>query len=426
MPLPRPEAPAAAARRNGRAQVHAPGRDLDRRLRLAAGRQLARGAARSRRLAAGHPRLLEAENAYADASAGAAPPLAAATRARNARAAQGGRQRAAGPDGPWAYYSRFRHGGQHRIFCRKPRAGGKETVLLDGDARARRAARSSTSATPAIRPIMRKFAWSADDKGVGNVRDPRPRLAADAICADRGRERHRRFRLDARLRGASSMSCRTSNHRPCRVMLHRLGTPPQARRLRLRGGRPRLVHQPRADAARRAARSSRCMATTRRRSHVVDLDRPAAPPRLIAPRRPGLRYEPLDHGDVFFIQTNATARATSRSSPRRRRAARRRTGAPFLPGSDGPADRDRRAVQATTSSLLAREDNRRASSCAISRAARSHEIAFEAETYFLEAGDRLRVRLADPPLQLFLAWPAARRPTITTWRRGSACSSRSR
>ena len=40
------------------------------------------------------------------------------------------------PDGPFSYYSRFRHGGQHRIYCRRPRAGGKETLLLDGDARA--------------------------------------------------------------------------------------------------------------------------------------------------------------------------------------------------------------------------------------------------------------------------------------------------
>src|SRR5580692_694498 len=40
------------------------------------------------------------------------------------------------PHGPWSYYSRFRHGGQHRIICRRPRAGGKETILIDGDARA--------------------------------------------------------------------------------------------------------------------------------------------------------------------------------------------------------------------------------------------------------------------------------------------------
>ena len=40
---------------------------------------------------------------------------------------------------------------------------------------------------------------------------------------------------------------------------------------------------------------------------VVDLDHPAGPPRLIAPRRPGFRYEVMDHGDRFFIRTNAGA-----------------------------------------------------------------------------------------------------------------------
>ena len=62
-------------------------------------------------------------------------------------------------------------------------------------------------------------------------------------------------------------------------------------------------------------------------AHVVDLDDPAAPPRLIAPRRPGLRYEAMDHGDVFYIKTNSGGAPTSRSSSRRARRLRRRTGA---------------------------------------------------------------------------------------------------
>ena len=40
---------------------------------------------------------------------------------------------------------------------------------------------------------------------------------------------------------------------------------------------------------------------------VVDLDHPAAPPRLVAPRRPGFRYEVMDHGDCFLIRTNVGA-----------------------------------------------------------------------------------------------------------------------
>ncbi|MCI5046547.1 MAG: S9 family peptidase [Aquisalinus sp.] len=37
------------------------------------------------------------------------------------------------PDGPYAYYSRFREGGNYRVFCRMPRDGGEETILYDGD-----------------------------------------------------------------------------------------------------------------------------------------------------------------------------------------------------------------------------------------------------------------------------------------------------
>lgn len=39
------------------------------------------------------------------------------------------------PDGPWAYYSRFREGGEYPIVARIPREGGDEQVLVDGDAR---------------------------------------------------------------------------------------------------------------------------------------------------------------------------------------------------------------------------------------------------------------------------------------------------
>ena len=37
------------------------------------------------------------------------------------------------PDGPFAYYTRYRDGGQHPLICRLPREGGPEELLLDGD-----------------------------------------------------------------------------------------------------------------------------------------------------------------------------------------------------------------------------------------------------------------------------------------------------
>ena len=37
-------------------------------------------------------------------------------------------------DGAFAYYVRYREGGQHPLLCRVPSAGGDEQLLLDGDA----------------------------------------------------------------------------------------------------------------------------------------------------------------------------------------------------------------------------------------------------------------------------------------------------
>ena len=118
--------------------------------------------------------LLEAENAYADA-------MLAPTRALQRQLAREMRARlkeddseVPQTDGPYAYYSRFRHGGQHRIFCRRPRGGGKETILLDGDARA--AGKAFFHLTFArYSPDHGKLAWSADDKGSEMYDDPRPR-----------------------------------------------------------------------------------------------------------------------------------------------------------------------------------------------------------------------------------------------------------
>jgi oligopeptidase B len=40
------------------------------------------------------------------------------------------------PDGPWEYFSSFTAGGQYPRLCRRPRAGGDEVILIDGNAEA--------------------------------------------------------------------------------------------------------------------------------------------------------------------------------------------------------------------------------------------------------------------------------------------------
>ena len=97
------------------------------------------------------------------------------------------------------------------------------------------------------------------------------------------------------------------NHRPWRVMLHRLGVPQSEDVVVFEEADPAWFI---AIAPTRLGRSAIISVHGHDASEarVVDLDDPTAPPRLIAPRRPGLRYEAMDHGDVFYIKTNSGAR----------------------------------------------------------------------------------------------------------------------
>ena len=101
--------------------------------------------------------------------------------------------------------------------------------------------------------------------------------------------------MDAGFPGVSL--CRAGRKRsPCRVMLHGLGVAQtddvEYSWKPIRPGS--LALSPLCSVVRRL---SPCMATTASEALVVDLDHPTAPPRLIAPRRPGSHYDVMDHGD---------------------------------------------------------------------------------------------------------------------------------
>ena len=114
---------------------------------------------------------------------------------------------------------------------------------------------------------------------------------------------------------------------------------------------------------------------------VVDLDHPIAAPRLVAPRRPGIRYEVMDHGDRFFIRTNAGA-ADFKIVIAPRDAPQEANWRDFV------AERDGRFIADATLFkdqlvLLTREMSRPRLSVIDLKSGESHEIAFEEETYFL-------------------------------------------
>ena len=323
--------------------------------------------------------LLEAENAYADALL--APTLALQAQLVREMRARLKEDDSEPPqvDGPWAYYSRFRRGAQHRAYCRRPRGGGKETVLIDGAARARgktffrlAAARHS--------PDHAKFAWSSDDLGaemhVIAVRD-----------VERGQDLGDRVggtTADIVWSGDSKAFLyveQDENHRPCRVRLHRLETE-QSEDVEIfaendpawfiaieptRLGRTAVISVHGHD-------SSEAL--------IADLDAPAAPPRLIAPRRPGFRYDVMDHGDRLYIRANSGARdfkivAAPADAPQESN------------WRDFVAHRDGRFIAEATLFkdwlvLLMREDSRPRLAVHDLTSGEAYEIAFEDETYALK------------------------------------------
>ena len=67
-------------------------------------------------------------------------------------------------DGPFAYFVRYREGGQHPLLCRRASAGGADEILIDGDALAKGLAYFQLGGG-AHSPDHQRFAWAADDAG---------------------------------------------------------------------------------------------------------------------------------------------------------------------------------------------------------------------------------------------------------------------
>jgi len=334
-----------------------------------------------RRLPSDIRALLEAENAYAGAllapTADLQKELVREMRARLKEDDSEPPQ----VDGPWAYYSRYRQGGQHRIFCRRPREGGEETVLIDVDVRAEskpffRCAAASHS------PDQTKFAWSVDELGSEmltiRVRDVErgedlPDLivnATDDVVWTRDSKALLYVEQD-------------ENHRPFRAMLHRLGTdrsedaevfsetdPAWFIGLRTtRLGRSALVVVHGHDSS---------------ESHVVDLDRPTAKPLLVSPRRPGLFYDVMDHGDCFYIRANSQAR-DFKVVIARRDAPDEANWRDVVPHRDGCFIADATLFK-NFLVVLTREESRPRLVVHELGAGEAHAIAFDGETYALGLG----------------------------------------
>src|SRR5262249_55010852 len=107
---------------------------------------------------------LEAENAYADRALADTVALQDTLFAEMKGRIKEDDSSVPAPDGPYAYYVRYRDGGQHPVVCRQPRQGGAETVLIDGDELAHGKAYFHLGATQHA-PDHGLLAWSCDEAG---------------------------------------------------------------------------------------------------------------------------------------------------------------------------------------------------------------------------------------------------------------------
>ena len=250
---------------------------------------------------------LEAENAYASAAFAPHAPLAATL-----VAGMRGRMKEddAGvpvPDGPFAYYSRHREGGQHPLSCRIAWPQGEETILLDGDAEAAGKAYFHFGSWRHSRDHAR-LAWSADLSGAElytlRIRD----LATGLDQEDRIEGTTGDLLLGND--GATLYYIRRdAEHRPSQVYRHRIGAAPETDEL-IYEEADKGFFVSLGETQSRAFGLIACGDHQTSEVHLLDLSDPDARPRLVAARQTGRRYDVehhphLDGESRLVLLTNA-------------------------------------------------------------------------------------------------------------------------
>ncbi len=245
---------------------------------------------------------LEAENAYTKAALADTEALQQALFVEMKARIKEDDSAVPAPDGPWAYYTRFVTGAQYLRVCRRPRNGGEEQVLLDGNLEAAGKPYWSLGAG-AHTQDHKLYAYAVDDKGSElhtirirdlatgrDLADEIPEAGASMVWAADNRTLFY-VRLDA-------------NHRPLFVYRHAVGTP---------AADDVLVYEE-TDTGfyvgvdqTQSGKLVLIVAHDHQTSevHLVDSERPASPLRLVAPRQHGHEYGVEHHGERLIIATNS-------------------------------------------------------------------------------------------------------------------------
>ena len=204
-------------------------------------------------------------------------------------------------DGPFAYGTGFRQGGEQPRYFRTPRDGGEEEVLIDGDKEAEGKAYFRIGGVDHSSDHKRLL-WAFDDKGSEfytlRVRDIVSGNDLDDLVSDTGGGGV----WDAANDGFFYTAL-DANHRPSQIFYHPIGE----------AGADRLVYEE-ADPG-----FFMSVGGTRLNDHIMiaindhetteyrllPANDPSAEPLVVAPRETGLQYDLEEGGDIFFVLTNA-------------------------------------------------------------------------------------------------------------------------
>jgi oligopeptidase B len=247
-------------------------------------------------------RHLEAENGYTESLLGHTAPLQKKLVAEMRGRIKEDDSSVPSPDGPFAYFRKYREGGQHQLFGRMPRDGGEAQIVLDGDALAKDHAYFNFGGSRHS-PDHELVAWSADIKGSEyfsiRVREWNTGRDLDDVVEE----------TDGAVVWATD--CKSffyvkldDNHRPMQVWRHRLGTP-QADDILVYEEQDIgwFTHIHESTSGRFCVIAGGDHETSEQR--LIDLAAPDSPPRLVATRQNGVQYSLADRGDELFILTNA-------------------------------------------------------------------------------------------------------------------------
>ncbi|MEO9530516.1 S9 family peptidase [Roseibium sp.] len=245
---------------------------------------------------------LDAENAYQDARMAHTKDLQEQLFAEMRGRIKEDDSSVPSPDGPYAYGLKYETGGQQPIFFRTPRDGGKETLLLHGDREAEGKAYFKLGGAGQS-PDHKLLAWAYDDKGSEfytlQVRD-----------IDTGKDLSDRIE-DTGGGGVFSADSRyvfyirlDDNHRPSKLFRHEIGTDPST---------DQLVFEEQDAGFFMGVGKTQSGDTIVIDIHdhetsevwTIPANDPTAEPVQIAPRETGIEYSIDDHGDTFYILTNA-------------------------------------------------------------------------------------------------------------------------